>query len=119
MRTIINKDGTPDGFQTILLNKEKKMKINPIRDRILVKPADAETKTAGGLYIPDNAKEGPVKGTVVSVGTGRVAEDGTVVPLVVSEGNTVMYVKGAGQTVTEDNEEYLILTEDHILAIVE
>ena len=95
------------------------MKINPIRDRILVKPTDAENKTAGGLYIPDNAKEGPVKGTVVSTGAGRVAEDGTVVPLVVSEGNTVMYVKGAGQTVTEDNEEYLILTEDQILAIVE
>lgn len=95
------------------------MKINPIRDRILVKPVDAETKTAGGLYIPDNAKEGPVKGTVVSAGTGRVTDDGTVVPLVVSEGNTVMYVKGAGQTVTEDEQEYLILVEDQILAIVE
>ena len=95
------------------------MKLNPIRDRILVKPAEAETKTAGGLFIPDNAKEGPVQGTIVSVGTGRVTDDGTVVPLVVTEGNTVMYTKGAGVTTKVDNDEYLILTEDQILAIVE
>lgn len=95
------------------------MKISPIRDRILVKPAEAETKTAGGLFIPDNAKEGPVKGTVVSAGTGRISEDGTIVPLVVSQGNTVMYVKGAGQTVKVEDQEHLILTEDQILAIVE
>ena len=95
------------------------MNVRPIRDRILVKPADAETKTAGGLFIPDNANEGPVKGTVVSAGTGRVTEDGTVVPLVVTEGNTVMYVKGAGVTTKVDNTEYLILNEDQILAIIE
>lgn len=95
------------------------MLIKPIRDRILVKPAEAETKTAGGLFIPDNAKEGPVKGTVVSAGTGRITKDGNIVPLVVSEGNTVMYVKGAGQTVKVDDQEHLILTEDQILAIVE
>ena len=118
---MINKFGRQTGPQKkILLNKgETKMKVNPIRDRILVKPADAETKTAGGLFIPDNAKEGPVKGTVIGAGTGRVAEDGTIVPLVVSEGNTVMYIKGAGQSVTVDSEEYLILTEDQVLAIVE
>jgi chaperonin GroES len=95
------------------------MNVRPIRDRILVKPADAETKTAGGLFIPDNAKEGPVKGTVISVGTGRVTDEGTIVPLVVSEGSTVMYLKGAGQTVKVDNTDHLILTEDQILAIVE
>ena len=95
------------------------MLIKPIRDRILVKPADAETKTAGGLFIPDNAKEGPVNGTVISAGTGRVTEDGTIVPLVVGAGNTVMYIKGAGQKVTVDNEDHIILTEDQILAIVE
>jgi chaperonin GroES len=93
--------------------------IKPIRDRILVKPADAETKTASGFYIPDTANEGPVNGTIISVGTGRVAENGTVVPLVVTEGNTIMYTKGAGQTVKVDNTDYLILTEDQILAIVE
>jgi len=95
------------------------MNVRPIRDRILVKPAEAETKTAGGLFIPDNAKEGPVQGTIVSVGTGRVTDDGTVVPLIVAAGNTVMYIKGAGVTTKVDNVEYLILTEDQILAIVE
>ena len=93
--------------------------IKPIRDRILVKPADAETKTASGFYIPDTANEGPVNGTIISVGTGRVAENGTVVPLVVTEGNTIMYTKGAGQSVKVENVEHLILTEDQILAIVE
>jgi len=95
------------------------MSIKLIRDRILVKPADAETKTAGGFFIPGNAKEGPVRGTVVSTGTGRITDDGTVIPLVVSEGSTVMYLKGAGQTIKVDNTDYLILSEDQILAIVE
>ena len=95
------------------------MNVKPIRDRILVKPAEAETKTAGGLFIPDNAKEGPVQGTVIVAGTGRVTNDGKVIPLVVTEGNTVMYTKGAGVTTKVDNDDYLILTEDQILAIVE
>ena len=95
------------------------MKVNPIRDRILVKPADAETKTAGGLFIPDTATEGPVRGTVIKTGSGRVSEDGTVVALVISEGDDIMYLKGAGQKVQVNNEDHIILTEDHILAIVE
>jgi len=95
------------------------MSINPIRDQILVKPAEAETKTAGGLFIPDTAKEGPVQGTVVSTGTGHVTKEGNIVPLVVTEGNTVMYVKGAGQTVKLNDQEHLILKENNILAIVE
>lgn len=94
------------------------MKIKPILDRICVKPNDTETTTAGGLFIPDNAKDTPVQGTVVSVGTGRITEDGTIVPLNVNEGDTVMYVKGAGQTINVDNDEHLILTEDQVLAIL-
>ena len=95
------------------------MKVNPIRDRLLVKPAPAETKTESGFFSPDNANEGPVQGTVIRAGGGRVAEDGTVVPLVVLEGSTVMYIKGAGQPVKVDDEDHIILTEDQILAIVE
>ncbi len=95
------------------------MTVTPIRDRILVKPADAETKTAGGLFIPDTASEGPVRGTVIKTGGGRVSEDGTVVALVISEGDDIMYIKGAGQPVQVDNKDHIILTEDQILAIVE
>lgn len=95
------------------------MSLSPIRDRILVNPASVETKTASGLYIPDSATDGPIKGTVISTGTGRITEDGTIVPLVVSNGDTVLYVQGAGSKVKDNGEEYIILTEDQILAIVE
>jgi|TARA_B110000977_G_C10617198_1_gene314688 chaperonin GroES len=95
------------------------MTVRTIRDRILVQPADAETKTAGGLFIPDNATDGPVKGTVISAGSGRVTEDGTIVPLEVFVGNTVMYVKGAGHAVKVNDVDHIVLTEDQIIAIVE
>ena len=95
------------------------MKVKPIRDRILVKPAPAETKTASGFFIPDTANEGPVRGTVVHTGGGRVAEDGTVIALVITEGDNIMYLKGAGQPVKVNDEDHIILTEDQILAFVE
>jgi len=95
------------------------MKVKPIRDRILVKPIPAEEKTESGFFIPDTANEGPVRGTVVHTGGGRVAEDGTVVALVITEGDDIMYLKGAGQPVKINDEDHIILTEDQILAIVE
>ena len=95
------------------------MIIKPIRDRILVKPVPADEKTASGFFIPDAANEGPVRGTVIHTGGGRVAEDGTVVALVISEGDDIMYLKGAGQPVSVDDIDHIILTEDQILAIVE
>ncbi len=95
------------------------MNVRPIRDRILIKPVPVEEKTESGFFIPDTTNEGPVRGTVIQTGGGRVAEDGTVVTLVISEGDDVMYVKGAGQPVKVDNEDHIILTEDQILAIVE
>lgn len=95
------------------------MKLKPILDKICVKPAEAEKQTAGGIFIPDTAKDTPMKGTVTSVGTGRISRDGTIVPLNIKEGDTVMYVKGAGQTINVDDVEHLILTEDQILAVVE
>lgn len=100
--------------------KEKSnMKINPVQDRVLIKPIEPETKTTSGLFIPDNAKEGPNKGLVVSVGPGRLTKEGVTIPMIVSEGNTVMYPTGTGQPVTVDEQKHLILTEDQILAIVE
>jgi chaperonin GroES len=95
------------------------MKVNPIRDRILVKPIDAETKTASGLVIPDTATEKPNRGTVVGVGTGKVAENGTVVPMVLKEGDTVLYGKYAGSEVKIDGTNHLVLNEDDVMAVVE
>lgn len=103
----------------VLLYKEKAMKINPIRDRILIKPLDAETVTKSGLVIPDNAAEKPMQGKVLGVGSGKITEEGTVIPLEVKEGDTVMYSKFAGQPVKIDNVEHLILKEDDVMAIVQ
>lgn len=95
------------------------MTFKPIRDRILVRPAEQETKTASGLIIPDNAQEKPMKGTVIKVGTGRVAEDGSIVPMAVKEGDVVVYVKFSGTEVKVENEDHVILNEDDVIAIVE
>lgn len=95
------------------------MKIYPVHDRVLIKPIDPENKTAGGLLIPDNSKEGPTKGTVISTGPGRTTKLGNIIPMTVGEGNTVMYPTGAGSSVTVEDQEYLIINEDQILAIVE
>ncbi len=106
-------------YPPVLLYKEKAMKINPIRDRILIKPLDAETVTKSGIVIPDNAAEKPMQGKVLGVGSGKITEEGTVVPLEVKEGDTVMYSKFAGQPVKIDNVEHLILKEDDVMAIVQ
>lgn len=95
------------------------MNVKPIRDRILIKPEDKDTVTASGIVIPDNAAEKPMKGKVLAVGTGKIAEDGTVVPLVINAGDTVLYGKFSGQTVKIDDVEHLILKEDEVMAIVE
>ena len=95
------------------------MTYRPIRDRILVKPEDTENVTASGIVIPDNAAEKPLKGKVLAVGTGKVTEDGNIVPLVIKEGDTVLFGKFSGQTVKIDNIEHLIMKEDDIMAIVQ
>jgi chaperonin GroES len=95
------------------------MKIKPIRDRLLVKPLDAETVTKSGIVIPDNAAEKPIQGKVIGAGTGKVTEEGQVVPLIVKEGDTVMYGKYSGQTVKMNGEELIVLKEDEVMAIVE
>lgn len=95
------------------------MKLNPIRDRILVRPIEEDTVTKSGIVIPDNAQEKPSRGLVVAAGTGRLLENGTVVPLVVKAGDTVLYGKYAGTGVKLDNEEHIVMKEDDVLAIVE
>jgi chaperonin GroES len=95
------------------------MKFRPLRDRILVRRLDEEEKTKGGIIIPDTAKEKPQEAQVMAVGTGRVADDGTVRPLEVRVGARVLLGKYAGTEVNLDGEEHLIIREDDVLAILE
>jgi chaperonin GroES len=95
------------------------MKIKPIRDRIVVQPIQNETQTQSGIFIPDTATEKPQQGNVLAVGSGRVAENGTIVPLTIKASDQVLYAKHAGQTVKLDGEEFLILREEEIIAVIE
>jgi chaperonin GroES len=95
------------------------MKVRPLHDRLIVQRLEEEGKTKGGIIIPDTAKEKPIEGKVIAVGTGRIKKDGTKIPLEVKKGNRVLYAKYGGTEVKIDGEEYLIMKEDDILAIIE
>jgi chaperonin GroES len=95
------------------------MKIRPLHDRILIKRLDEETKTAGGLFIPDAAKEKPIQAKVVAVGSGKRDKDGKIHPLEVKAGDKVLFSKYSGTEVKIDGEEHLILREDDLLAILD
>jgi len=94
------------------------MEIKPLGDRVLLKPMEEEEKTKSGIVIPDTAKEKPQKGKVLAVGTGRILDNGTRVPLEVQVGDIVVFSKYAGTEVKVDGEEYLIVSERDILAVV-
>ncbi len=95
------------------------MSLRPLHDRILVERLDeAEQKSSGGIIIPDSAKEKPQQGRVVAVGNGKKKDDGTVVPLDVKAGDTILFGKYAGSEVTVDDNEYMIMREDEALAII-
>ncbi len=95
------------------------MKLRPLQDRILVKRVEEETKTKGGIIIPDTAKEKPVEGKVVAVGNGKTGDDGKRIPLSVKEGDRVLFGKYSGTEVKVEGEEYVIMREDDILGIIE
>ena len=95
------------------------MKLNPLHDRVVVRRIEADTQTSGGIIIPDNAAEKPDQGTVLAVGAGRRTEAGTIVPMSLNVDDTVLFGKYAGQTVTIQGEEVLILKEEEIYAIIE
>lgn len=95
------------------------MKIRPLQDRILVKRLEEETKTKGGIIIPDTAKEKPAEGTVVAVGKGKIAKDGRVVPMELKEGDRVLFSKYGGTEVKINGEEYLIMGQDDVLGVLE
>ena len=94
------------------------LKIKPLADRVLIEPMAAETKTASGIIIPDNAKEKPQKGKVVAVGSGTKAEDGSVTPLDVKSGDKILFGKWSGTEVTVDGKELLIMKESDVLGII-
>jgi chaperonin GroES len=94
------------------------MNVKPLADRILVKPLEAEEKTKGGIIIPDNAKEKPQKGEVVAVGPGKIADNGQKIVMELKKGDKVLYGKYSGTEVTVDGQEYLIVKESDVLAII-
>jgi len=94
------------------------MAIKPLADRVVVKPAEPEEKTSGGIILPDTAKEKPQEGTIVAVGPGKVSDNGTKVPMEVKAGDKILYGKYSGTEVTIDGEEHLIMRESDILAII-
>jgi len=95
------------------------MKIKPLDDRVLVKQCDAESKTAGGIVLPDSAQEKPQRGKVISCGPGKMLDSGERAPMSVKKGDEVFYGKYAGSEVDIDQEKYYILRESEILAVLE
>ncbi|CAK7054385.1 co-chaperone GroES [Desulfovibrio sp.] len=95
------------------------MKLKPLNDRVLVKRLETEEKTAGGLYIPDTAKEKPSKGQVVAVGPGKVGDNGERTVLAVKAGDEVLFNKYAGTEVKLDGVDHLVMREEDILAIID
>ena len=94
------------------------MKIRPLHDRVLVKRLEAETKSAGGIVIPDSAAEKPIKGEVVAVGKGKLLENGKVRPLDLKKGDQILFGKYSGTEVKIDGEEFLVMREDDIMAVI-
>ena len=94
------------------------MKVRPLYDRLIVQRVEEEEKTKGGIIIPDTAKEKPIEGKVIAVGAGRITKDGTKMPLEIKKGDRVLYSKYAGTEIKMDGEEYLMMKEDDILAII-
>ena len=95
------------------------MKLKPLQDRLVVRRVKEEETTKGGIIIPDSAKERPLEGEVLAVGSGKKLEDGTVIPLDVKAGDRILFGKYAGTEVKVDGVDHLILREDEVLGVVE
>jgi chaperonin GroES len=95
------------------------MKLRPLQDRILVKRVEEEEKTKGGIIIPDTAKEKPGEGKVVSVGNGKMGDDGKRIPLEIKKGDRILFGKYSGSDVKIEGTEYLIMREDDVLCVIE
>ncbi len=95
------------------------MKIRPLQDRVIVQRVQEEERTKGGIIIPDTAKEKPQEGKVISVGKGKVSDDGKLTPLDVKAGDRILFGKYSGTEVVVEGEDYLIMREDDILGVLE
>ena len=96
-----------------------KLKFRPLHDRILVKRMDEETQTAGGIIIPETAKEKPIQGKVIAVGKGKILEDGNVRNLDVKKGDTILFGKYSGTDIKISGDEYLIMREEDVLGVID
>ena len=94
------------------------MKVRPLHDRIIVKRLEEEEKTKGGIIIPDTAKEKPIEGKVIAVGDGKIKEDGTKISMEIKKGDRVLFAKYGGTEIKIDGEDYLMMREDDVLAII-
>jgi chaperonin GroES len=99
--------------------KEKsKTKLIPLGDRLVVQREASEEKTAGGILLPDSAKDKPTRGVIISVGDGRILDDGSRAPLQVKPGDKVLFTSYAGEQIEVDGEEYLLMNESEVLAVL-
>ena len=94
------------------------MKIKPLADRVLIQASKEPEKTKGGIVLPDTAKEKPLEGKIVAVGEGKRGDDGKIIPMSLKVGDKVLYGKYAGTEITVDGEEYLMMREDDVVAII-
>ena len=94
------------------------MSLRPLHDRVLVKPLESDTKTAGGIIIPDTAQEKPQEGKVIAAGSGKRGDDGSVTPMDVKKGDRVIYGKWSGTEVKIDGEDLMIMNESDIMVVI-
>jgi chaperonin GroES len=99
--------------------KKSKVTLQPLGDKVVVEREESEGKTSGGIVLPDMAKDKPSRGTIVAVGTGKLLDDGTRGPMQVKKGDRVLFTTYAPETITIDDEEYLLMSESDILAVIE
>ena len=99
--------------------KKSKVTLQPLGDKVVVEREESQEKTKGGIFIPDAAKDKPSRGTIIAVGTGKLLDDGTRGPLQVKKGDRVLFTSYAPETIEIDDEEFLLMSETDILAIVE
>jgi chaperonin GroES len=98
---------------------KSEIKLQPLGERLVIRREESETKTAGGIVLPDSAKEKPARGTVVAIGTGKLLDDGTRSKSQLKTGDRVLFTSYAGENVEIDDVEYLLMREDDILAVIE